>query len=117
VTGHPTNAQFLKMVRNNSIKNFLVNPNHITNTHSIFGPNIAGVHRRTTHQKPERVEAVVGRIPADFHCLHKSVVLTAGVMFVNGMAFLTTLSWKLRLATVKQLPSCMATQLSISLKK
>ncbi len=38
-------------------------------------------------------------------------------MFVNGMAFLTTLSWKLRLATVKQLPSHTATQLSNSLTK
>ena len=36
-------------------------------------------------------------------------------MIVNGMAFLSTFSWKLRLATVEQLPSCMATQLSNSL--
>jgi hypothetical protein len=38
-------------------------------------------------------------------------------MFVNGMAFLTTLSRKLRLASVKQLPSCTAMQLSNSLTK
>ena len=36
-------------------------------------------------------------------------------MFVNGIAFLTTLSWKLRLGTVEQLPSRTATQLSNSL--
>jgi len=117
MTGHPTNAQFLKMVRNNSIKNCPVKPDHIINAHSIFGPSIAGVRGRTTRQKPERVEAVVGRIPDDFHRLHKFVVLTAGVMFVNGMAFLTTLSRKLRLATVEQLPSRTATQLSNSLIK
>jgi hypothetical protein len=51
MTGHPTNAQFLKMVRNNSIKNCPVKPDHITNANSIFGPSIAGVHRRTTRQK------------------------------------------------------------------
>ncbi len=117
MTGHPIDAQFLKLVRNNSIKNCPVKPGHITNAHSIFGPSIAGVRGRTTRQKPERVEAAVGHIPDDFYCLHKFVVLTANVMFVNGMAFLTTLSRKLQLATVEQLPSRMATQLSNSLIK
>jgi hypothetical protein len=117
MTSHPTNAQFLKLVRNNSIKNCPVKPDHITNAHSILGPSIAGVRGRTTRQKPERVEAAVGRIPDDFHRLHKFVVLTAGVMFVNGMAFLTMLSRKLQLATVEQLPLRTATQLSNSLIK
>jgi hypothetical protein len=117
MTGHPTNTQFLKMVSNNSIKNCPVKPEHIANAHSIFGPSIAGVRGRTTRQKPEQVEAAVGRIPDDFHHIHKFVVLTAGMMFVNDMAFLTTLSRKLQLSTVKQLPSRMATQLSNSLIK
>ena len=112
MTSHPTDTQFLKMVSNNSIKNCPVKPQHITNAHSIFGSSITGVCGRTTRQKPEQVEAVVGRIPNDFHHLHKFVVLTANVMFVNGMAFLTTLSRKLQLSTVEQLPSPMATQLS-----
>jgi hypothetical protein len=43
--------------------------------------------------------------------------MTADVMFVNGIAFLTTLSRKLWLVTVEQLPSCTATQLSNSLVK
>jgi hypothetical protein len=117
MTGHPTDTQFLKMVCNNSIKNCPIKPKHIANANSIFGPSIAGVRGRTTRQKPERVEAAAGRIPDDFHCLHKFVVLTADVMFVNGMAFLTTLSWKLQLSTVEQLPSRTATQLSNSLIK
>jgi hypothetical protein len=117
MTGHPTDAQFLKLVRNNSIKNCPVKSDHITNAHSIFSPCITGLQGRTTHQKPERVEAVVGRILDDFHCLHKFVVPTADMMFVNGMAFLTTLSWKIRLATVEQLPLRTATQLSNSLTK
>ncbi len=117
MTGHPTDTQFLKMVSNNFIKNCPVKPDHITNAHSIFGPSIAGVRGQTTHQKPEQVEAVVGRISDDFHRLHKFVVLTTDVMFVNSMAFLTTLSWKLLLSTVEQLPSRTATQLSNSLIK
>jgi hypothetical protein len=38
-------------------------------------------------------------------------------MFVNGIAFLNTLSQKLRLGTVKQLPTLTETQLSKSLTK
>ena len=38
-------------------------------------------------------------------------------MFVNGIAFLITLSQKLKLGTVKQLPTRTATQLSNSLTK
>jgi hypothetical protein len=63
MTGHPTDTQFLKMVCNNSIKNCPIKPKHIANANSIFGPSIAGVRERTTRQKPEQVEAAVGRIP------------------------------------------------------
>ena len=117
MTGHPTDAQFLKMVSNNSIKNCPVKPDHITNPHSIFSPSIAGVRGQTTRQKSEQVEAVVWRTPDDFHCLHKIVILMVNVMFVNGMAFLITISQKLRLSKVEQLPSRTATQLSNSLIK
>jgi hypothetical protein len=95
MTGHPTDAQFLEMVSNKTIKNCPIKPKHITNACSIFGPSIAGVRRKTVRRKPEQVEAEPGRIPDDFHCLHWFVVITADAMFVNGIAFLTTLSQKL----------------------
>jgi hypothetical protein len=117
MTGHPTDAQFLEMVRNETIKNCPIKPKHITNTCSIFGPSIAGVRGKTIRRKPERVEAEPGRIPDDFHRHHQFVVITVDVMFVNEIAFLTTLSQKLGLSTVEQLPSRTATQLSNSLTK
>jgi hypothetical protein len=104
MTGHPSDNQSQAMVRSNIIKNCPVKPKHIVNTNSIFGPSIAGVRGKTIRCKPDQVEAAPGRIPNDFHRLHKFVVLTADVMFVNGIVFLTTLSQKLRLATIKQLP-------------
>jgi hypothetical protein len=117
MTGHPTDAQFLEMVRNKTIKNCPVKPKHITNDCSIFGLSIAGVRGKTVRRKPEQLEAYPGCIPDDFHRLYRFVVITADVMFVNGIAFLTTLSQKLRLSTVEQLPSRTATQLSNSLTK
>jgi hypothetical protein len=105
------------MVRSNTIKNCPIKPTHIANTLTIFGPSAAGVRGKTVRRKPEQVEADPGRIPDNTHRLHKFVVLTADVMFVNSIAFLITLSWKLRLATVEQLPTRTATQLSNSLTK
>jgi hypothetical protein len=95
MTGRPTDAQFLEMVRNKTIKNCPIKPKHITNACSIFVPSIVGVRRKTIRCKPEQVEAEPGRIPDDFHCLYRFVVITADVMFVNSIAFLTTLSQKL----------------------
>jgi hypothetical protein len=115
--GHPTDAQFLEMVRINTIKTCPIKPAHMANALTIFGLSAAGVRRKTVFHKPEQVETEPGRIPDDFHCLHKFVVLTANVMFANGIAFLITLSWKLRLATVEQLLTCTVTQLSNSLTK
>jgi hypothetical protein len=80
-------------------------------------PNMAEVHGKTICCKPDQVEVAPGRIPDDFHCLHKFVVLTANVMFVNGIAFLTTLLEKLRLATAKQLPTRTARELNSSVTK
>jgi hypothetical protein len=57
---------------------------------------------------------VSGRISDDFHRLHKFIVLTADVMFVNGIAFLTTHLQKMRLAAIKQLPTRTARQLNSS---
>jgi hypothetical protein len=92
MTGHPTDAQLLEMVRNKTIKNCPIKPEHITNSRSIFGPSIAGVRGKTICRKPEQVEAELGRIPDDFHRLHQFVVITADMMFVSGIAFLTKLS-------------------------
>jgi hypothetical protein len=95
MTGHPTDAQFMEMVRNNTIKNCPIKPTHITNALSIFGPSIEGVHGKTVRRKPEQVEAELGHIPDSFDCLHRFVVMTADVMFVKNIAFLAMLSWKI----------------------
>jgi hypothetical protein len=112
--GHPTEAQFIEMVRNNTIKNCPIKPDHIANALTIFGPSTARVHGKTVCCKLEQVEAEPGCILDNFHHLHKFVVLTADVMFVKGIAFLITLSQKLWFTTVEELPTCMATQLSNS---
>ena len=81
-----------------------------------FGPYLPGLGGKPTRQKPERVDPEYIGIPRDFYELHKFVTLTTDVMFMNGIAFLTTLSQDIRLFTCEHVPSCTAKQLSKSLK-
>jgi hypothetical protein len=92
MTGHPSDAQFQAMISNNSIKKCPIRPKHISNAHCIFGPSIAGVQGKTVRCPAKQVEAAPSHIPDDYHPLHKYVLLTANVMFINSIAFLATLS-------------------------
>ena len=102
---------------NSVIKNCPVTTWDIANATAIFGPNQAAMRGKTVRQKPDKVETEFIPIPRDFYELHKFVTLTADVMFVNGVAFLTTLSRKIRLFTIEHVPSHTAKQLSSSLNK
>ena len=72
----------------------------MNNADVIFGTDLSGVWGRAVRTKPERVETDSVAIPRDFYELNRFITLTADVMFVNGIAFMTTLSRKVRLTTV-----------------
>ena len=67
--------------------------------------------------KLARVETEETYVPRYFYGVHKSVNLTADVMFVNGVPFLVTLSRKNRLFTVEFRQSRTDAQLSSHLTK
>ncbi len=53
--GHPTNRNFLGMLRSGMILNCPVTPSAVQNTNRIFGPNLAGVRGQTVWRPPESV--------------------------------------------------------------
>ena len=71
----------------------------------------------TARHKSDGVEIDLIQIPRDFYELHKFLTLTVDVMFVNGIAFLTTLSRKVIFLTIKHIPSHTAAHISSSLTK
>ena len=116
--GYPSEKEYLQMVRkSNGIANCPVSPTDITNARVIYGPYLAGVQKKTTRKKPITVETEKLQIPNDFYQLHRFVTLTEDVMFVNGAAFLTTLSRKIRPITVEHMPSNTAKKICSLLKK
>ncbi len=61
--GHPTDCNFLGMVCGGMISNCPVIVNTVTNAHQIFGPDLAGVRRRTVRRPLESVTTNYVQIP------------------------------------------------------
>ena len=111
-------AKLKQMVNVNGLKNAPVRPEHVTNATHIFGPNTTALEGKIVRRPSPRVHTDEGvHIPDGFHRLHRFVTLVADVFFVDGVAFLMTLSRRIRLTTVEHVPARGAQILSDSLKK
>ena len=64
---HPTNEKFKQMVSSKSLKNCSVVANDVTNTRSIFGPNLSGLRGKTVSQRPERVVPEYLDMPPNYY--------------------------------------------------
>jgi hypothetical protein len=56
-------------------------------------------------------------VPGNLHRLHRSVTLAAGVVSVNGVSVLVTLSRRIHVYTKEHIPSCTGALLYNNLKK
>ena len=102
--GHPTDRDFLGMVRANMIHNCPVTASAAENANRIFGPDLAGVRGRTVRRPPEAVRTDYVQLPRVIMERYRVVVLTADVMFVNKVPFLVSQSRGLNLITCEFLP-------------
>ena len=110
--GHPTDRELLGLVRSNLIMNCPVSTTAVTNANVIFGPDLAGVRGRTVRRPPDSVRTDYVEIPRAILERYQLVVLTADVMFVNGVPFLVSLARGLNLITVEFLSSRTAKNLA-----
>ncbi len=106
--GHPTDWDFLGMLRANYIFNCPVTETAVKNANQIFGPDLAGVRGRTVRRPPKAVRTDFVHIPHAIIDRYWLVVLTADIMFVNGVPFLVSLARGLNLLTAEFLPICTA---------
>jgi hypothetical protein len=53
--GHPTNRDFLGMVRGGMISNCPMTPTAVQKAHRIFGPDLAGIRGQTVRRPPDSV--------------------------------------------------------------
>jgi hypothetical protein len=112
--GHPTDCDFLGMVRANMVANCPVTVSAAQNANQIFGPDIAGVRGRTVRRPPDavRTDYVYVQLPRIILEQYWVVVPSADVMFANKVPFLVSQSRGLNLITAEFLPSRTAKSLA-----
>ena len=115
--GHPTNRDFLGMVRFGMITNYPMSPTAVINTNCLFGPDLAGVREQTVRRPLESVTMNHVQIPRALLEQHQRVTLAVDIMFVNGVPFLVSVSSGLNLVTAQYTPSCMAKQLAVGITR
>jgi hypothetical protein len=116
MVGYPSPKDFQNMVRSNLILNFPVTPNDI-NTAKKNGPNVTSLKGKTIRNTQEPVLKEYVKIPKDILDLNKDVTLTADVMFVDGLGFLTTTSRKIKFTTSEYVQKQIKAVFINSLKK
>ena len=94
------------MVSNKLLPKFPITINDITNAKYIFGPYLAGIRGKTVKPRKIRVDTdEYVTTPSDFYKLHKFVILTVDVMFVNINAFMIISARKLNFVTIYYIQS------------
>jgi hypothetical protein len=110
--GHPTDRNFLGMVRGGMISNCPVTPTAVQNAHQIFGPDLAGIRGRTVRRPPDSVTTNYVQIPRVILERHQLVTLAVDIIFVNGVPFLVSMARGLNLVMTEFTPSRTAKQLA-----
>jgi hypothetical protein len=105
LVGYPSPREFKNMVRSNMIKNCTVTPTDIDNAHKVFGADIATLRGKKVRRTQDALLADYVAIPKEIMDLNKEVTLAADVLLINGMPFVTSLSRKVKFATMEYVSS------------
>ncbi len=115
--GNPSEKDFKGMVSNNLIANCPVTSSDVTNTRSIFGPDLPSLRGKTVRRAPAPVIGDYVAVPRSLVEANKAVTLAADVFFVDGTAFLMTVARRIKFVTAEHVPVRTALQLSKHLKR
>ena len=98
---HMAKDQFLRVVKNNWIRNLPVTMNDVQRSHIIYGPPIPPMKGRTRNQTASRLTAPpVICIPPEVHENLKEVTLCIDFHFVNNVTVFHTISQRINYRTV-----------------
>ncbi len=103
--GTPSIRDFKAIVQANMIKNCPVTVADINIAEKIYGPAINVLKGKTTRKKPPPVVVDYLEVPKSLRMKHQGVELCADLMFVQGVAFLITISKHIKFITIRCIPS------------
>ena len=87
------------------LANFPVTEHSIQIASDILGPNLGSLKGKTVYRPSPHVEPGIDPVPLNIFDRHRNVTLATGIMFVNKIPFLVTVSWNLKFLTVEGLPN------------
>jgi hypothetical protein len=115
--GSPSEKDLQGLVSSNMIENCPFTSTDMSNAKAIYGPDIARTRGATMRRAPAPVVADYVAVPRLLVDAHKVLTLAADVFFVDGTAFLMTVSRRLKFITAEHVPVRTATQLSKHIKR
>ncbi len=114
---NPSKKDFQGLVSGNLIPNCSITRGNVSNTRKIFEPDLASIRGKTVGRTPAPVVADYMAIPWQLVDAKEAVTLAADVVFVDWIAFLITVSRKIKFVTTKHLPVRTAMSLSKHLQQ
>jgi hypothetical protein len=102
--GNLSEEDFKAMVSSNMIKNCSITPSDIANAKEIFGPALASVQGKKVCRTPAPVVGDYVAVPCSLVERNRIITMAADVFFVDGTAFLITLSRNVKFITAKHTP-------------
>ena len=83
----------------------------------IFRPNLGSLKGKTIWRPNKHVQATTSRVPHSILKLHRDVVLSMDIVFMNKLPFLVMLSHNLQFSMVESLPNHQVGTVTMCLKK
>ena len=99
----PSAPDYKWILQSNQVEECPVTAEDAKIAEKIWGPNIAALKGKTTRSKPEHITTDIVEIPVKIRTLHRLVMISIDIFFVNKIPFLITLSRKLCFTTVTHL--------------
>ena len=99
--GHPSDKDFIKIVKVNSLPNCPVTPRDVDVAEEIFGPDIRALKGKTTCHGPPIVDSPVSMDISSMLKNYGEVTLCVDLMYVNKVPLLVTLSRNVKFGMVE----------------
>lgn len=101
IIGRPSEQKLMQIVRNGQLRNCDISEQDIKNARHIFGPDVGSMKGKTTRRKEGHVEMKMRPVPASLMERHKEVIVCFDLMYLNGTAFLVSISRGIRFCTAE----------------
>lgn len=117
VIGRPGEHQMYDILDKRQLLNCNINSQDVRNARSIFGPEVGSLKGKTVRTKEAHVELTSRPIPSGVMYRHREVTVCFDVMYINGTAFLVSISRALKFCTAEAIQNRRIDTLLVGIKR